>query len=167
LENNTQLSIDEGESKQAILLFQEYYQIQADGTLNNYTLHQMREPRCGLPNILHHEHNANRRKWAKTQLTWNFQLADAHILKTTAFAFSLWVANSSLSFERKTLNPDILISYHSGTHTYADRKRNEEICSASFDGPRGILVHACSILRTFPITLLKYTWTAQNCGTYT
>ena len=95
------------------------------------------------------------------------ELADAHILKTTAFAFLLWVANSSLSFERKTLNPDILISYHSGTHTYADRKRNEEICSASFDGPRGILVHACSILRTFPITLLKYTWTAQNCGTYT
>jgi len=70
------------------------------------------------------------------------ELADAHILKTTAFAFLLWVANSSLSFERKTLNPDILISYHSGTHTYADCKRNEEICSASFDGPGGILAHA-------------------------
>jgi len=86
--------------------------------------------------------NIGRKKWAKTHLTWNFHLADAHILKTTAFAFSLWAANSSLSFERKTLNADILISYRSGTHTYADRKRNEEICSSSFDGPGRVLAHA-------------------------
>jgi len=43
VENNTQLSFEEGEIKQAISLFQEYYQIQDDGTLNNYTLHQMRK----------------------------------------------------------------------------------------------------------------------------
>ncbi|KAG5319814.1 D2MP protein, partial [Pseudoatta argentina] len=86
--------------------------------------------------------NTGRKKWAKTYLTWNFHLADAHTLKTTAFAFSLWAANSSLLFQRKTLNPDILISYRSGTHTYADRKRNEEICSSSFDGPGGVLAHA-------------------------
>ena len=56
-ENNTQLSFEEGELKQAISLFQEYYQIPGDGTLNNYTLYQMRKPRCGLPDNLHHEHN--------------------------------------------------------------------------------------------------------------
>jgi len=141
VENNTQLSIDEGEIKQAISLFQELYiyQIQGDGTLNNYTLHQMRKPWCGLPDILHHEQNTGRKKWAKTHLTWNFHLADAQTLKTTVFAFSLWAAKS---FERKKLNPDILISYHSGTHTYADRKRNEEICSSLFEGPGGILAHA-------------------------
>jgi len=43
-ENNTQLSFEEGKIKQVISLFQEYYQIQGDGTLNNYTLHQMRKP---------------------------------------------------------------------------------------------------------------------------
>ena len=74
-ENNTQLSFEEGEIKQAISLFQEYYQILGDGTLNNYTLYQMRKPRCGLPDILHYEHNTGRRKWAKTHLTWNFHLA--------------------------------------------------------------------------------------------
>ena len=95
--------------------------------------------------------NIGRKKWAKTHLTWNFHLADAHILKTTAFAFSLWAANSSLSFERKTLNPDILISYRSGTHTYADRKLNEEICSSSFDGPGG-LAHAF-----YPSNVANYT----------
>ena len=80
-ENNTQLSFEEGEIKQA--LFQEYYQIQGDGILNNYTLYQMRKPRCGLRDILHHEQNTDRKKWAKTHLTWNFHLADAHTLKTT------------------------------------------------------------------------------------
>ncbi|KAG5316941.1 MMP1 collagenase, partial [Pseudoatta argentina] len=74
-------------------------------------LYQMRKPQCGLPDILHHEHNTGRKKWAKTHLTWNFHLADVHTLKTTAFAFSLW-------------------------------KRNEEICSSSFDGPGGVLAHA-------------------------
>ncbi|KAG5307264.1 MMP7 protein, partial [Acromyrmex insinuator] len=73
-------------------------------------------------------------------------------LKTTAFAFSLWAANSSLSFQRKTLNPDILISYCSGTHTYADRKRNKEICSSSFDGPSGIFAHAF-----YPSNVVNYT----------
>ena len=76
-----------------------------------------------------------------------------------AFAFSLWAANSSL-FERKMLNPDILKSYRNGTHTYADRKLNEEIFSSSMDLVEYSLTR--SILRTFPITPLKYTWTTQN-----
>ena len=38
-ENNTQLAFEEGEIKQTISLFQKYYQIQSDGTLNHYTLY--------------------------------------------------------------------------------------------------------------------------------
>ncbi|KYN12688.1 Interstitial collagenase [Trachymyrmex cornetzi] len=140
--NNTQLSIGSEKLKQAIALFQEYYQIQGDGSLNDRTLHQMRKPRCGLSDIPHHEHDTGIHKWTKINLTWNFHLANANILKTTEFAFSLWAANSSLTFEREILNPDILISYRSGTHTYLDHKRNAEICPSSFDGRGGVLAHA-------------------------
>ncbi|XP_018360159.1 PREDICTED: matrix metalloproteinase-25-like [Trachymyrmex cornetzi] len=102
----------------------------------------MRKLRCGLPDIPHHEHNTGIHKWMKINLTWNFHLANANVLKTTAFAFSLWAANSSLTFERKILYPDILISYRSGTHTYVDHKRNAEICPSSFGGRGGVLAHA-------------------------
>ncbi|KYM96909.1 Matrix metalloproteinase-14 [Cyphomyrmex costatus] len=89
----------------------------------------------------HHEQNTDTVKWKKTHLTWNFHLADANTLKLATYAFSIWAANTSLTFERKTLNPDILISYCGGIHTYIDSRRKETICSGLFDGPGGVLAH--------------------------
>ncbi|KYM95857.1 Uncharacterized protein K02A2.6 [Cyphomyrmex costatus] len=88
------------------------------------------------------EQNTDTVKWKKTHLTWNFHLADANTLKLATYAFSIWAANTSLTFERKTLNPDILISYRGGIHTYIDNKRKETIYSGLFDGPGGVLAHA-------------------------
>ncbi|KYM93804.1 Matrix metalloproteinase-19 [Cyphomyrmex costatus] len=83
----THTSIEDEQIKQAIALFQEYYQIPDNGALNDNTLHQMRQPRCGLPDMSHQEQNSVVAKWRKTHLTWNFHLADADTLKTTAHAF--------------------------------------------------------------------------------
>ncbi|XP_018398166.1 PREDICTED: matrix metalloproteinase-14-like [Cyphomyrmex costatus] len=94
----THTSIEDEKIKEAIALFQEYYQIPGN--------------------------------------------ADANTLKLATYAFSIWAANTSLTFERKTLNPDILISYRGGTHTYIDNRRKETICSGLFDGPGGVLAHA-------------------------
>jgi len=44
-------------------------------------------------------------------------------------------------FVRKTLNPDILISFREGTHVNVN-KRNGEMCSAALDSPGGTLAHA-------------------------
>ncbi|XP_018407353.1 PREDICTED: matrix metalloproteinase-14-like [Cyphomyrmex costatus] len=139
----TYTSIEDEKIKQAIALFQEYYQIPGNGALNDNTLRQIRQSLCGLPDMSHQEQNSVVAKWRKTHLTRNFHLADADTLKTTAHAFFLWEANTSLTFERQTLNPDILISYREGFHTYVDSRR-KEICSGLFDGSGGVLGHAFS-----------------------
>ncbi|XP_011069203.1 PREDICTED: collagenase 3-like [Acromyrmex echinatior] len=53
--------------------------------------------------------------------------------------------------ESTDANPDKDNISNSGTHTYADRKHSEEICSASFDGS-GILAHAF-----YPSNVVNYT----------
>lgn len=150
--NNTQTSIGDVGVREAISLFQEFYQIAGDGAINNETLRQMRRPRCGLADIPHFARDTGMNPWKKTHLTWNFQFADANTLKTAARAFHLWTLNSSLTFERKILNPDILISYQGGVHMLANQKRAREICMDAFDGVGGTLAHAY-----YPTSVPNYT----------
>ncbi|XP_050464556.1 stromelysin-2-like [Cataglyphis hispanica] len=49
--------------------------------------------------------------------------------------------SSSLRFARDSLRPDILISYRTGAHTYANVE-NGDVCPAVFEGPGGALAHA-------------------------
>ncbi|XP_070169565.1 stromelysin-1-like [Polyergus mexicanus] len=136
------LSSDNATSlRRALSLFQEYYQLSGNGALDTVTLHLMRKPRCGLADIHDRTYSPIARKWPKTRLTWNFQVASEEISRTVEAAFALWAANSSLTFARDPLRPDILISYRTGAHTYANR-RNVGICPATFDGPGGALAHA-------------------------
>ncbi|KAL6256665.1 hypothetical protein P5V15_012781 [Pogonomyrmex californicus] len=83
------------------------------------------------------------RKWAKTHLTWNFHLASESVLRVTEVAFEMWAANSSLTFERDSMNPDIVISFRKGFHTFVDpRHRGSRICPSLLDGPGNVLAHA-------------------------
>ncbi|KAL6419009.1 hypothetical protein ACFW04_011638 [Cataglyphis niger] len=49
--------------------------------------------------------------------------------------------SSSLKFVRDSLRPDILISYRTGAHIYANRE-NGDIYPAIFEGPKEGLAHA-------------------------
>ncbi|XP_070162991.1 matrix metalloproteinase-16-like [Polyergus mexicanus] len=136
------LSSDNATSlRRALSRFQEYYQLSENGALDAITLHFMRKPRCSLADIPDRAYSPIARKWPKTRLTWNFQVASEEILRTVEAAFALWAANPSLTFARDPLRPDILISYRTGAHTYANC-RNVGICSATFDGLGGTLAHA-------------------------
>ncbi|XP_050447456.1 72 kDa type IV collagenase-like [Cataglyphis hispanica] len=127
--------------RRALSLFQEYYQLPSNGALNIDTLNLMRKPRCGLADIPNRAYSPFARKWPKTRLTWNFQVASEELLRTTEAAFALWATSSSLRFARDSLHPDILISYRTGAHTYANVE-NGDVCPAVFEGPDGALAHA-------------------------
>ncbi|XP_039306918.1 matrix metalloproteinase-2 isoform X1 [Solenopsis invicta] len=140
-DNNTQLSMDNSSVTHALALFQEYYQLSGDSILNNVTLDVMRRPRCGNRDIPHYKQNRQTPKWTKTHLTWNFQFADKLTLTMAEQAFSLWVAKTPLTFERKILGPDIMISYEASRHTMSDLF-NAQICREVFDGKGGVVAHA-------------------------
>ncbi|XP_050452219.1 neutrophil collagenase-like [Cataglyphis hispanica] len=136
------LSSDNATSlRRALSLFQEYYQLPGNGALNADTLNLMRKPRCGLADIPDRAYSPFAKKWSKTRLTWNFQVASEELLRTTEAAFALWAASSSLRFARDSQRPDILISYRTGAHTYANVE-NGDVCPAVFEGPGGSLAHA-------------------------
>ncbi|XP_029676811.1 collagenase 3-like [Formica exsecta] len=119
--------------RHALSLFQEYYQLSGNGALNADTLCLMRKSQCGLADIPGRAYRPIARKYPKTRLTWNFQVASKELLRTAEAAFALWTMNS-LTFARDPLRPDILISYRTDAHTYANR-RSGDICPAAFDGP--------------------------------
>ncbi|KAL6416959.1 hypothetical protein ACFW04_014753 [Cataglyphis niger] len=107
--------------RRALSLFQEYYQLPGNGSLNIDTLNLMRKPRCGLADIPDRAYSPFSKKWPKTRLTWNFQVASEELLRTTEAAFALWAASSSL--RRAT-------------------RYNGDVCPAAFEDPGGGLAHA-------------------------
>ncbi|KAL6264296.1 hypothetical protein P5V15_004399 [Pogonomyrmex californicus] len=55
----------------------------------------------------------------------------------------MWAANSSLMFERDSINPDIVLSFRKGFHTFVDpRHRGNRICPSLLNGPGNMLAHA-------------------------
>ncbi|XP_014482175.1 PREDICTED: collagenase 3-like [Dinoponera quadriceps] len=127
--------------RHALGLFQEYYQIRRQDELNEITLDKMREPRCGLLDLSDQTDRSRNNIWPKKHLTWDFHFADEETMKVMQAAFDLWAPNSSLSFKRISLNPDILLSYREGFHINIDKKITD-MCPSPLDEPGGVLAHA-------------------------
>ncbi|KAL6261848.1 hypothetical protein P5V15_006934 [Pogonomyrmex californicus] len=108
--------------KSICLCIRKYYRIPGNGILNEATLEQMRKPRCGIKDIS-----------TKTRLAWNFHLARESVLRVTEVAFEMWAANSSLTFQRDSMNSDIVLSFRKDFHT--------RICPSLLDGPGNVLAH--------------------------
>ncbi|KAL6258272.1 hypothetical protein P5V15_010210 [Pogonomyrmex californicus] len=52
----------------------------------------------------------------------------------------MWAANSSLTFDHDSMNPDIVLSFREGFHTFVDPRHR--ICPSLLDGPGNVLAHA-------------------------
>ncbi|XP_075210308.1 matrix metalloproteinase-18-like [Lycorma delicatula] len=131
---------DEKAVKDAVKLFQESFHLPVNGELNSKTIALMREPRCGVPDIL--PYVVSRIIWRKPELKWHYQRATAEKMKLANIAFDEWAKHTSLSFKHDYYGYDILISDKYGIHTCA--KNDKVRCSSKFDGPGGVLAHAFS-----------------------
>lgn len=74
-------------------LFQNYYNLPNDGTLNNETLNLIQTPRCGVADLAEYQIES---KWNKKNLTWDFRSASKEELELTQQSFNLWEKHSAL-----------------------------------------------------------------------
>ncbi|XP_011252793.2 interstitial collagenase [Camponotus floridanus] len=125
---------------EALSLFQKYYSLPGNGVLIVETIRVMRRSRCDVADI--HAYSPLTRKWPRTHLMWNFRLANRDTLRTIQSAFALWSKQSSLTFSRDPLQPDILISYQSGAHAYENSGDSCPPPRVPFTGPRSVVAHA-------------------------
>lgn len=137
------ISVEDGKlddtTVEALKKYQEFHGLECTGELDKDTLAELDKKRCCMPDI--GEFSTHGNKWNKTELTYGFQnyttdnsLSHAKIHEAIAQAFSLWAAETPLSFRRINFssNPDIRIRFVSGNHGDG----------SSFDGQSGVLAHA-------------------------
>jgi hypothetical protein len=121
----------------ALKKFQAFNHLPVTGELDDTTLAQMQQPRCGFPDI--GEFANTGRRWPTTNLTYSFQefspdLPQGQIIQAAEQAFALWTAVTPLCFRRVTMaeSPMIVNRFVTGDHGDGN----------PFDGPSGILAHA-------------------------
>ena len=126
-------------TEKALLNFQNYYKLPADGTLNKETIRLMMQPRCGVYDPIDglQKFVSTGRKWQKTNLTYQFEnyssdLDQSTIKQEIRIAFDQWRAVSPLTFKEVGSEADIKIKF-------VNRNHGER---SAFDGTSGVLAHA-------------------------
>ena len=79
-------------------IFQENYNLTANGELNNETLTLMRERRCCNEDFLSPSY-IFRTLWTKRRLTWRFVHGTVDAIGATRQAFAIWQKHSNLEFD--------------------------------------------------------------------
>jgi hypothetical protein len=128
-------------TNEALIRFQEFYNLPADGTLNQETLAFISKPRCGVKDNPT-AYRVHYQKWNKTNLKWYFSLATNEMKELAQKAFDQWESVSNLKFEYNSIKPDILISFSNTLFQHNHNSRCQKgICSSSFDGKGNVLAH--------------------------
>jgi hypothetical protein len=149
-------------TNEALIRFQEFYNLPTDGTLNQETLAFISKPRWGVKDNPT-AYKVHYQKWNKTNLKWYFSLATNEMKELAQKAFDQWESVSNLKFEYwhsqpraslkrttapqavgeyNSVKPDILISFSNTLFQHNHNSRCQKgICSSSFDGKGNVLAH--------------------------
>ncbi|KAI4902282.1 hypothetical protein NFI96_034707 [Prochilodus magdalenae] len=114
--------------------------LEETGTLDEATVRTMKQPRCGVPDILNYQTFPGSPKWKHNNITYRIlnytsDMEESLIDDTIARAFKVWSDVTPLIFTRlHEGTADIMISFSRGEH--GDFQ--------AFDGENGLLAHAYS-----------------------
>ncbi|KAM6447278.1 stromelysin-1-like [Liasis olivaceus] len=117
---------------------QAFIGLEVTGDLDSNTLHAIKKPRCGNPDVGQFAFFAGQPKWQKKDLTYRIlnytpDMDKADVDKSIEKAFKVWSRVIPLTFNKVSGgNADILISFRSREHGDF----------SSFDGPGGTIAHA-------------------------
>ncbi|XP_011634590.1 matrilysin-like [Pogonomyrmex barbatus] len=71
------------------------------------------------------------------------KLSPGESVLVTEVAFEMWAANSSLMFERDSINPDIVLSFRKSFHMFVfTSSTSSRICPSLLNGSGNVLAHA-------------------------
>nr|TKS03910.1 hypothetical protein D5086_0000148330 [Populus alba] len=115
----------------AVKAYQQNHHLNVTGSLDNNTVHEMMQPRCGVPDVVN---------GTKHYHTHNVQVPAAQNIRSIcAKAFQRWAQVTEFTFQEVTGSSpaDIVIGFHRGDHNDG----------SAFDGPQGVLAHATSPAR--------------------
>lgn len=135
-------SFDESTAN-ALRDFQKFHGLPVTGTLDEATVAQMSQPRCGFPDIPTQQGvsdiAAQGNRWDRTNLTYGFQgftpeLTPQQVRDAVAAALNFWSQVTLLTFTEVSLasNPDFVIRFVAGDHGDG----------YPFDGVGRVLAHA-------------------------
>jgi hypothetical protein len=85
-------------TNEALIRFQEFYNLPTDGTLNQETIAFISKPRCGVKDNPT-AYRVHYQKWNKINLKWYFSLATNEMKELAQKAFDQWESVSNLKFE--------------------------------------------------------------------
>ncbi|GFG29462.1 hypothetical protein Cfor_02853 [Coptotermes formosanus] len=129
---------------EAIKTVQKYGAIPQTGKLDNATLQLMVSKRCGVPDIVRHKGDRQKRYvvgaagWKKRDISyfvanWSPKLSEDDVVNEMKKAFKAWSGYARLNFHHvQNPNADITIAFGRGPHQDG----------YPFDGPGNILAHA-------------------------
>ncbi|KAJ8913493.1 hypothetical protein NQ315_013873 [Exocentrus adspersus] len=127
--------------EEALMFYQEFYNLPIDGTLNEETAKLMAQPRCGVTDDPTGYATAPT-KWRKNILKWHFSFATKEQIEVAEKAFETWSNEANIQLVRNFSRPDIIISMKRSVHHFASFCQGQGRCVSKFDGEGGVLGHA-------------------------